>query len=85
MILDTAEAKCVINILKILNKGKSKYSIMFKETKASHTTLQSVLKELSKKGFVVKKDIGHMNVDYEINNSGGKLSKRLNELRKILE
>jgi len=73
MILDTAEAKCIINVLKILNKGKSKYSTMFKETKASHTTLQTVLKELVEKRLIIKKDIGHMNVDYEIGEKGKKL------------
>jgi len=84
MILDTAEAKCIINVLKILDKGKSKYSIMFKETKASHTTLQSVLRELTENKFIIKKDIGHMNVDYEVADSGKKFYKKLDELNKLL-
>lgn len=57
---------------------------MFKETKASHTTLQSVLKELVSKKFVVKKNIGHMNVDYEISTKGKKLLQMLEELKNIV-
>ena len=83
MILDTAEAKCIINVLKILNKGKSKYSTMFKETKASHTTLQTVLKELVEKRLIIKKDIGHMNVDYEINEKGKRLLELLVAIKKL--
>ena len=83
MILDTAEAKCIIAILKMLSKGKSKYSIMFKETKASHTTLQSVLKELAEKKFIVKKNIGHMNVDYQISEKGKELLGLLIEIKKL--
>lgn len=83
MILDTAEAKCIINILKILSKGKSKYSTMFKETKASHTTLQSVLKELVEGKFIIKKDIGHMNVDYEISKEGEKLFDLLVKVKRL--
>jgi predicted transcriptional regulator len=84
MILDTAEANCILSILRILNKGQSKYSTMFKETKASHTTLQTVLKELITKKFVVKKDIGHMNVDYEISAKGKKLLQMLEELKALI-
>lgn len=83
MILDTAEAKCIINVLKILSKGKSKYSTMFKGTKASHTTLQSVLKELIENKFIVKKNIGHMNVDYEISDKGKKLLELLLGIQKL--
>ncbi len=83
MILDTAEAKCILHVLKILSKGKSKYSMMFKETKASHTTLQSVLKELVEKKFIVKKDIGHMNVDYEFGEKGKILLDLLIEIEKL--
>jgi len=83
MILDTAEAKCILKILKILNKGKSKYSMMFKETKASHTTLQSVLKELVEKKLIIKRNIGHMNVDYEIGKKGGDLLELLIKIEKL--
>ncbi|GAI84687.1 unnamed protein product, partial [marine sediment metagenome] len=41
MIFNSVGIRCIFDILKILGKGKSKYSVMFKETKASHTTLQS--------------------------------------------
>ena len=49
MIFDFTENRCIFEILRILSKGKSKYSKMFKETKVSHTTLQRVLKDLEKK------------------------------------
>ena len=85
MIFDFAEVRCIFNVLKILNNGKSKYSIMFKETKMSHTTLQNVLKNLTEKKFIKKYDIGHMNVDYEINEKGRKLLRKLGELEEILK
>ena len=85
MIFDFAEVRCIFEVLKILNIGKSKYSDMFRKTKVSHTTLQSVLKELAKKEFIVKYDIGHQKVDYELTNRGKKLLvvlAQLNELSK---
>lgn len=84
MIFDFAEVRCTIDILRILSKGKNKYSAMFKETKVSHTTLQIVLKELIDKRFIKRDDIGHMNVDYEITEKGRKLLKVLRELEEIL-
>ncbi len=85
MILDSAENKCILEVLKILNKGKSKYSIMFKETKVSHTTLQSCLKQLVEKKFIKKHDIGHQNVDYEITSQGNRLLSKLIELQDVLK
>ena len=85
MIFNFAEVRCILDILKILNKGKSKYSIMFKETKMSHTTLQNVIKDLIKKKFIRKYDIGHMNVNYEIGEKGRKLLRKLEELKEILK
>ena len=66
MIFDFAEIRCILDVLKILSKGKSKYSTMFKDTKVSHTTLQSVLKDLIQKKFIKRVVLDHMNVDYEI-------------------
>ncbi len=84
MIFDSAEIRCIFNILSILEKGKSKYSIMFKKTKVSHTTLQSVLKDLIEKRFIKRKVIDHMNVDYEISEKGRKLLRKLEELKETL-
>ena len=84
MILDTKEASCIIQILFLLIKKKSKYSQMFKITKVSHTTLQSALKELINKKFIRKYDIGHMKVDYEITDKGKRLLKTLLDLQEIL-
>lgn len=83
MIFRFAEIRCTFEILKILNKNKSKYSIMFKETKVSHITLQRALKFLITKKFILKHDIGHMNVDYEITDKGKKLLKLFIELNEI--
>jgi len=84
IILGTKEAKCSIEVLKILKKGKSKYSIMFRKTKVSHTTLQRVLRELEKKKLVMKHDIGHMKVDYEITSKGKELLSLLVQVGNIL-
>ena len=84
MIFDTAEARCLLGVLKLLVKEKSKYSILFKSTRVSHTTLQSVLKEAENKKLIVKYDIGHQNVDYEITDKGKKLLRKLEEIKMLL-
>lgn len=78
MIVDTAEAKCVMGVLSILEKGKARYNDMFRKTKFSHTTLQKVLKDL-----VDKKCIKHDLEDYEINEKGQKLLNLIKELENI--
>lgn len=83
MIFKFAEIRCTFGILKILSKNKSKYSIMFKETKVSHITLQRALRFLISKKFILKHDISHMNVDYEITEKGRKLLRLFVELNEI--
>ncbi len=85
MLFDTAEVRCILDVLEILNKGKSKYSSMFKETKVSHTTLQTVFRKLISMKFIKRHNIGHMNVDYEITEKGRELLKKLKELKGILK
>ena len=58
---------------------------MFRKTKVSHTTLQSVLRELTEKGFIVKYDIGHQKVDYEITQRGRRLLVVLLELNQLVK
>ena len=84
MLLDSRENSCILDILAILSKKKSKYSIMFKKTKVSHTTLQRALKELEAKKFIKKYNKGHQNVDYEITERGKRLFSSLSELKEIL-
>lgn len=85
MIFDFAEVRCIFEILKMLNTGKSKYTEMFRKTKVSHTTLQSVLRELVKKEFIIKYDIGHQKVDYEITNRGKRLLGVLIQLNELVK
>jgi DNA-binding HxlR family transcriptional regulator len=85
MIFEFAEVKCLLEVLKILNRGKSKYSLMFKSTKVSHTTLQLALKEAEVKNLIIKHNIGHQNVDYEITEKGKKLLSNLLKLQAILK
>ena len=84
MLFNSKENQCALKVLQILDKRKSKYSKMAKETKVSHTTLQRVLKFLAKKKFIKRHDIGHMKVDYEITKKGEELLDCLINLRKIL-
>lgn len=84
MILGFAENRCILGVLSLLNKGKSKYSDMFKETKVSHTTLQAVLKGLEAKKFIKKHDVGHMKVNYEITEKGRELLGILLKLKESL-
>ena len=85
MIFDFVEVKCILETLKILNSKKSKYSEMFKTTRVSHTTLQSVLKELEENKFITKYNLGHQNVDYEITLKGKKLLSLLLQLNELLK
>ena len=85
MIFNFAEVRCIFEVLKMLNIGKSKYSDMFRKTKVSHTTLQSVLRELAEKEFIVKYDIGHQKVDYEITNKGRKIFTILLQLNELIK
>lgn len=85
MIVDTAEAKCTLEVLFMLSKEKSKYNEMFRITKVSHTTLQSVLKELESKKFIKKNEIGTVNTEYEITDRGRKLLIQLEDIRDLLD
>ncbi len=83
MIFENKEVYCILEVLKLLGRGKSKYSVMFKKTRVSHSTLQSVLKELVERKFVLKHNKGHQNVDYEISEKGQRLLHLLVGLKKI--
>lgn len=84
MLFDFAEVRCILEVLRILGMGESKYSIMFRATKVSHTTLQRVLSELSNGKFIKKHNIGHQKVDYEITEKGRKLLVLLIQIQGIL-
>lgn len=84
MIFEFAKNQCTLEVLQILSNKKTKYSEMFRKTKVSHTTLQSVLKELAEKEFILKYNIGHQNVDYEITVKGKDLFKILSQLKKLV-
>jgi len=81
MILDTAKEKCIIQVLKILERKKTKYSALFKETKVSHITLQNALKEMVRASFFKKED----DEGYNITEKGRKLLRKLDELEEILK
>lgn len=57
-----------------------KYNWLFRETKVSHTTLQSVLSYLIKKEFVQKNIQG-----YVISERGEKVLKKLIDLKRLLD
>lgn len=85
MIFETKEVYCIIEVLRMLNLRKDKYSRMFKDIGVSHTTIQSVLKDLINNKFIVKYDIGHQNVDYNITTKGKKLLALLNNLNSLVK
>ena len=84
MIFDFVEVKCIFNLLKILNLKESRYSEMFKKIRVSHTTLQSTLKDLIQKEMVVRYNLGHQNVKYQITPKGIKLLKILLQLKGLV-
>jgi len=67
-----------------LDKGKSKYSIIYRETKFSHTTIQSVLKYLVKKEFIKKTTRNKLSTYYEITKKGKIFFEKLGELEILL-
>ena len=79
MIFRFRESRCLLEVLKILNKNPSTYGKFFRETKVSHTTLQKVLNYLVNKKFVSKTEEG-----YELNKQGKILFEKLNEIDFIL-
>ena len=85
MLFKDKESICTFEVLKILSKGQSKYTIMFKQTKVSHHTLQKSLHYLIKEGFIRKYDLGHKKVDYEITKKGDHFFNSLVELRQMLK
>lgn len=85
MIFEFTKNQCALEVLQILFNRKTKYSEMFRKTKVSHTTLQSVLRELATKEFILKYNIGHQNVDYEITLKGKELLKTLSQLKEIIK
>ena len=88
MIFDFAEIRCTLEVLIILEKEKSRYSVLFKKTQVSHTTLQKVLRDLIRKKFIDKnKDYETRGIRsfYEINNKGKKLLRDLEELKETLK
>lgn len=84
MIFEFAKNQCIFEVLQILSNKKTKYSEMFRKTKVSHTTLQSVLKELAEKESILKYNLGHQNVDYELTLKGKELLKVLFQLKKLV-
>lgn len=84
MIFEFAEVKAIVGVLKLVSIKKSKYGEMFKETKVSHTTLQSVLRKLEEKKIIEKQNIGHQKVDYLITKKGKKLLEHLIEIKQLL-
>ena len=83
MIFDFKEISCILEVLKILNKRSSKYTLMFRKTKVSHITLQKALKELAEKKFIIKYNKGHQDVDYEISEKGRKVLNLLLQLKEL--
>lgn len=85
MILSSKESQCTLMVLELLDKGDSKYKMFFKKTKVSHTTLQKVLKWLIEKGFVERRDKGHMDVDYGITDKGENILSILINLKRQIK
>lgn len=79
MLFKSKENQCLLQILEILDKRPRTYGYLFKETKVSHTTLQSVLRSLTEKNFIEK---GHP--DYGINPRGKEFLKSLIKLKSLL-
>jgi len=78
MIFNNVKNKCVLAVLKILDKKEARYNYLFKETKVSHTTLQKVLRGLEERKFISREEI------YKITKKGKEFLKKLEELKDYL-
>ncbi len=85
LFFSTKENQCVFGVLTVLQQKKSTYTKMFRQTKVSHTTLQLVLEKMLSHNLIVKYDIGHKKVDYDITKKGMQCLLLLRELKRILE
>ena len=85
MLFKSAETKCLFAVLKILDKRKSRYKLMLKETGVSHNTLQAVLKYLTEKQFIKRHESWYKSVEYEISKKGEKFLRLLLDVVDILE
>lgn len=79
MLFDNSLTNSTLQVLQLLRNGKSRYSILFKNVKFSHETIQTSLKFLVEKEFVKKDEKG-----YEILEKGEKLLKILLNLKELL-
>lgn len=84
MLFKSAESKCMLQILSILDAGKSKYKTIFKITKRSHITIQNILKYLIQKKFIQREETAYKKIEYEITPKGKVLLEKLEDLKSIL-
>lgn len=75
---DSAKERCVIRVLRVLEKRNETYSNLFKKTKFSHITLQNSLKYLVKRNFIKKIEF------YEITKKGEELLEKLEDLKSFV-
>ncbi len=77
---DTAKDLCLMKVLRMLEKERARYSEMFRQTRASHETLQNILRYLLERKFISKEEKG-----YGISEEGKRLLGKLLELEGILK
>lgn len=84
MLFKSAEMNCLSIVLKLLEKRKSRYKSMLKESQVSHNTLQAVLKYLIEKQFIKRHESWYKSVEYEISKKGKKFLKLLLEVESMV-
>ena len=83
MLLNSSKNKCILNVLKILNNNSASYSDLFRKTKVSHITLQTVLKELLEKELIMKEENDGCKKEYWITDKGKLVLKKIKSLSLI--
>lgn len=83
MLFDSAKNRCVLEVLKLLNRLPESYSYLFKKTKVSHITLQTVLKELLEKELIGKIENKGFGKQYAITEKGKNALRRIKYLDSI--
>jgi len=86
MLFGSVKDQCTLKVLRILNRNLASYSDLFKKTKVSHITLQTVLKKLKEKQFIKDVKQGSFNKKgYDITDKGLRFLRQLEKLKEIIE
>lgn len=84
MVFNSKEDLCAIEILKILSKGRSRYTKIYSKLDYYINTYQKAIKFLVDNELILREELGYKNVRYTITEKGFKFLNLNMEARKII-